>query len=62
MTEVNETIIRLIHHHGQISRQYELTNITNDYAETLELALQGIESELQVNHNLRLPTGITIRD
>jgi hypothetical protein len=54
--------IRLIHHHGQLSRDYERPTIRKEYRRTLELALESLERELELDYKLTLPNGITIRD
>lgn len=50
--------IRLIHHHGQLSRDYELPSTSTEYRKTLALALESLERELRVDYQLTLPEGI----
>ncbi len=50
--------IRMIHHHGQLSRDYELPTTSPDYRKTLMLAMESLERELELDYKLTLPNGI----
>lgn len=57
--KLDETAIRYIHHHGQLSEaltqeQYGPTR------KTLMLAMEALERELMIDYKLQLPNGIAI--
>lgn len=54
--------IRMIHHHGQLSRDYELPTTSPDYRKTLKLAMSKLELELLIDYKLTLPNGIATTD
>ena len=60
--KIDTYAIRLIHHHGQLARDYELPTTGKEYRRTLVLALESLERELKLDYNLTLPEGITIHD
>lgn len=57
--KIDDYAIRIIHHHGQLSRDYELPTTSKQYRETIVLALAHLEQELRLDYGLTLPEGIT---
>lgn len=60
--KIDDYAIRIIHHHGQLARDYELPTTSKEYRRTLVLALESLERELKLDYGLNLPEGITIHN